>query len=182
MIRFLGRVTTAIEVVREGSIPDPPFVVAANHYSHLDPPLVGAAIGQPIRFLAVDELWGISRALDLTLDTFGSIPLPRDRTPVGTVRTALRLLERGENVGVFPEATRVRRWGDRPLKRGAAWLAARASVPLVPVAVFGTDRIFGVDNKWHWGRMRAVVGKPLQPGDIGTTLASWQSWMSDHLS
>ncbi len=177
----MGRLTTLLSITREGDLPAPPFVVAANHFSHLDPPLVGAAVGLPIRFLAVDELWGEHRLLDLALVTFGSIPLPRAKTPVTAVRAALRLLDRGENIGVFPEATRVRRWGEEAPRRGAGWLAARKRVPLVPVVVTGTDRLFGIENKLRWGRVNVHVGKPLVGDDAAELTESWRSWIDLHL-
>ncbi|MGA7096815.1 MAG: lysophospholipid acyltransferase family protein [Acidimicrobiia bacterium] len=182
-LRGLGRLAYSLSIEMPHGLPAGPFVLAANHFSHFDPVVVGAAIGRPIRFLAVDELFGVSPLLDWLLHTYGVIPVSRSRLPLGTLRTALDRLRAGEVVGVFPEGTRVRQWGDLPMKRGAAWLAIRAGVPLVPIAISGTDRAFGVDNRLRPGRITVVVGEPLDmAGHDATTLtSSWGTWVSEAL-
>jgi 1-acyl-sn-glycerol-3-phosphate acyltransferase len=114
-------------------------VIAANHFSHLDPPLIAVNLNRYIRFLAVDELFGDSRAFALLLEFFGTIPLDRDGYPVRAMREAIACLEGGGAVGVFPEGRRVDRWGEDAPKRGAAWLAWMTGAPLVPVAIVGTE-------------------------------------------
>ena len=127
VIRGLGRVAHSLQIEREGSLPEGPFVVAANHYSHFDPPLIGASVGRTIRFLAVDELYDESMLLAASLRWTGAIPLPRGRLPIGAVRTALGLLADGQLVGVFPEGTRVRRWGDHTPRRRMAGRAGECA-------------------------------------------------------
>jgi 1-acyl-sn-glycerol-3-phosphate acyltransferase len=123
-------------------IPGGAKVVACNHFSHLDPVVAGAVIG-PIRYLAVDELYGSSRFFDWLTTFFGAIPMSRTRVPLGALRLALAELTEGGTVGVFPEGVRVWRWGEQKPKRGAAWLAVRAGVPLLPVAITGTEEAMG---------------------------------------
>ena len=178
-VRTLGRLVFSLDVAQEGALPEPPFVVAANHYSHFDPPVVGAALDTRIRFLALEDLFGESRFLDWLTLGFGAIPTPRFSPPTRAVRTALACLDSGQNVGVFPEGTRVSRWGTLPPKRGAGWLAARAHVPLVPVAVLGTGRVFGIDNKLRRGRIRVVIGRAFTPTneDSHTLIQRWADWM-----
>ncbi|HEX6286171.1 MAG TPA: lysophospholipid acyltransferase family protein, partial [Acidimicrobiia bacterium] len=146
-IRGVGRVFFSYQIEREADLPPPPYVVAANHYSHFDAAVVGAAIDRPMRFLALEDLFGTNRLLDWLIVGFGAIPTPRSRTPVSAVRTALRALENGDVVGLFPESTRVSHWGTLPPRRGAAWLARRVGVPIVPVAVIGTGLAFGLENR-----------------------------------
>ena len=182
--RAVGRLAFSVRIELQGDLPPPPFVVAANHFSHLDPLAVGGAVRIPIRYLAVDELFGNSAMFDRLLGWAGVIPISRSRVPVRTLRIALARLEAGEIVGVFPEGTRVSRWGDVSPKRGAAWLAARAKVPLVPVAVIGTDRAFGRDNRWHWARIGVVVGQPISPhpADASILTSKWEGWVTDQLA
>ena len=118
-------------------------MVAANHYSHVDPVAVGLTVRRPIRYLAVDELYGNSRLFDGLTLWLGAIPMSRSRVALGALRLALAELASGGTVGLFPEGVRVWRWGEVDPKRGAAWLARRAGVPLVPVAVAGTDLVMG---------------------------------------
>ncbi|MGH8874754.1 MAG: lysophospholipid acyltransferase family protein, partial [Acidimicrobiia bacterium] len=158
-----GRVLWSLEIRREAAPPSPPFVVAANHFSHLDPPLVGVALRQPVTFLALDELFGAHALLDLALHTFGTVPVPRGKVALGALRAALGHLQAGRVVGLFPEGRRVATWGDEPARRGAAWLAVRREVPLVPVAVIGTHRVLGVDRSPAPRPPNAVAKSPPGP-------------------
>ena len=123
--------------------PSGPLVVAANHFSHLDPIVVGIMVGRPTRYLAVDELYGNSRVFDGFTQWVGAIPMTRTRVPLGPLRLALAELAAGNSIGLFPEGIRVWTWGEREPKRGAAWLAHRSGVPLLPIAIAGTDEAMG---------------------------------------
>ncbi len=164
----LARVLAAwfpYSVVRRAPLPKGPFVAVINHFSLLDPPIAGLAIRRPVRFLALDEIWGVHLALDAVLVLFDSIPVSRsDRRAVGALRAALRHLESGRPIGVFPEGRRVAVWGERPLKTGAAWLAIRASVPVVPVAIWGSQHAMPMDGmRIRRAPIRVVVGLPIDP-------------------
>lgn len=150
-------------------IPDGPVVFAANHFSHLDPVVVGATVGRPVRYLAVDELYGASSFFDWLTTWLGAIPMSRTRAPLGALRTALEELAGGGSVGLFPEGVRVWTWGEADAKRGAAWLARRAGVPLVPVAIAGSDDAMGrgqlrIDRR----PMATMVCEPIFPEDFAT--------------
>ncbi|MCE2530577.1 MAG: 1-acyl-sn-glycerol-3-phosphate acyltransferase [Acidimicrobiia bacterium] len=164
----LARVLAAwfpYSVVRRARLPKGPFVAVINHFSLLDPPIAGLAIRRPVRFLALDEIWGVHRALDAVLVLFDSIPVSRsDRQAVGALRAALRHLESRHPIGVFPEGRRVAVWGEMPLKTGAAWLAIRASVPVVPVAIWGSQHAMPMDGmRIRRAPIRVVVGLPIDP-------------------
>lgn len=165
MVRGLAR--WWIDYERRGvAVPSGPVVVAANHYSHIDPVMVSLAIGRPVRYLAVDELFGSSRFFDSLTHWLGAIPMSRTRAPLGALRTALAELEGGGVIGLFPEGVRVWVWGETEPKRGAAWLARRAGVPLVPVAIAGTDQVLGRDaHRIHRSPVTVVVCDAIEPGD-----------------
>lgn len=148
------------------AVPDGPVVVAANHYAHVDPVVVSMTVGRPVRYLAVDELFGASRFFDGLTHWLGAIPVSRTRAPLGALRSALAELDAGGTVGLFPEGVRVWVWGETPSRRGAAWLARRAGVPLVPVAVAGTDQVMGRGGHGiSRAKVAAVVCAPILPGD-----------------
>lgn len=165
MARGLGRWWVDFE--RRGpALPSGPVVVAANHFSNVDPVVVGMTTGRPMRFLAVDELFGNSAAFDALTHWLGAIPLSRTRAPLGALRLALAELAAGGSVGVFPEGVRVWVWGEIQPRRGAAWLARRAGVPLVPVMVAGTDQVMGRGgHRLSRSRVTAVVCEPILPED-----------------
>lgn len=187
--RLLARAGWRLRVRYEAALPAGPIVLAANHLSHLDPPIVGIAVGKPLRFLAVDGLWGVHLWLDAVLRAFGSIPLSRIRVPLAAIRTAVDHLRSGGSVGIFPEGGIVDAWGASDSAPSAAWLSLRGDVPLVPVAVTGTDEAFGLGA----GRLRrshviVTIGPALNPGDYrdldnpaSTMMAAWAAWMNDHM-
>jgi 1-acyl-sn-glycerol-3-phosphate acyltransferase len=114
-------------------------VLASNHFSHLDPPLIGVHTGRYVRFMAVDQLFGKSMVFDAMMKFYGAIPLDRDGYPIRAMREAIEHLDSGNAVGLFPEGRRVERWGVDDPKRGAAWLAWMTGAPLIPVAIHGTQ-------------------------------------------
>ncbi|REK18936.1 MAG: 1-acyl-sn-glycerol-3-phosphate acyltransferase [Actinobacteria bacterium] len=183
-VRAAGKLFFSLETEFETPPPSPPFVMASNHYSHFDSPVVGAPLGIPIRFLALEDLFGVNRLLDWLVSGFGAIPTPRGRVPVKAVRTALAALDRGEVVGVFPESTRVSHWGTLSPKRGAAWLAVRAGVPLLPAAVIGTGHAFGLENRLRRYPIRVVYGKPIHPEDrtVDDLLREWTEWIGKQIA
>ena len=165
--------------------PDPPTgpkVVAANHFSHLDVLLISKAIG-PLRYLTLDHLFRGAVAGPV-VEWWGGIATPRNGVALGAMRTALASLAAGHGVGVFPEGRRVWTWGEAAPKRGAAWLAQRAGVPLVPVAISGTEQSWGrgARRPVPWP-VRIEIGPALDPavypGREGShaLLADWHAWM-----
>jgi 1-acyl-sn-glycerol-3-phosphate acyltransferase len=182
-IRFIARVMWKFRIEAEAAFPDPPFIIAANHLSFLDPPLVGAAWGQRLKFVTLADLFGNYPLLDFTLESFEAIRVKRGTIPLAAVRQSLAHLAEGGVVCLFPEGTRAVRWGEvRPLP-GAAWLAVRAGVPIVGMAAIGTDRVFGIDNKLHRGRVRIKIGPAFYPIGSGRAAVDdltrrWSEWMA----
>ncbi len=161
--RFFPLTVGGVEAPQTG-----PLVVAANHYSHLDPVLVGVGVRRPTRYLAVDELYGRSAFFDNLTMWLGAIPMTRTRIPLGALRTALSCLEAGGAVGLFPEGVRVWTWGEvDPPKRGAAWLARRVGAPLLPLAIAGSDQVLGRGTTKVARRpMHVEVCEPILPEDF----------------
>lgn len=185
VIRLAGKLAFGLEIAYEVDLPSGPLVIASNHFSHFDPPLVASAISRPVRFVALEDLIQQSRILRALLGHWGAIPVSRVGSNVPTVRAALRYLRRGGVVGLFPEGRRVRAWGDEPARRGAAWLAAVAPAQLLPVAVIGTDQVLGLDNRLRPGRVRIIVGRPFPPPKSreGVELLNqqWVEWEEQRL-
>lgn len=186
-IHFVSTLAWRLRIDYGVGFPDPPFVIAANHSSFLDPPMVAAAYRRRIRFLTLIDLFGNYRALDLALKTFEVIEVRRASIPLGALRQALDHLTEGGVVAVFPEGTRAWRFGDKPVALGAAWLALRANVPLVPIAIVGTENVLGVDNKLRRGRISVYVGPALHPEGRGRAASQdltkrWAKWISSRLT
>ena len=186
LVRGISRARWKLAVRHLEPLPAPPFILAGNHPSSIDPVVVGAVHRHPVMFLAVDELYGKHAALDVALQVFGAVEVPRAGVPLGAMRSALDHLRGGGVVGVFPEGTRVPRFGDGIVKPGAAWLAARAGVPLVPVALEGTDEAFSMDLRFGRGSIRMVTGPPMRAGGpsrshVDELMGRWQAWVCREL-
>ena len=115
-----------------------PYLVAANHHNYLDGVVLAAALPQPIAFLVMPRVWRATPLHPWLHRHIGSIPLRLQGRDVGPLRGALRALEEGRVVGIFPEGPfSVRGRLERGLP-GVGLLAARAGVPVVPVGISGT--------------------------------------------
>lgn len=111
------------------------LIVAANHLGFLDGPLLFSAAPRPIHLVAKSELF--EPPLDRVLKGAGQIKLDYESADRDAVQTALRVLEDGRAVGIFPEAHRGR--GDfARIRHGVAYLHSRTNAPIVPAAIFGT--------------------------------------------
>ncbi|MDD4237767.1 MAG: lysophospholipid acyltransferase family protein [Desulfotomaculaceae bacterium] len=127
-------------------------VLVANHVSYWDPVAIICAMKRQVFFMAKSELFKIP-LVSYAVRSSGAIPVRRDVTDRNAVRTALRLLQAGEVVGIFPEGTRSK--SEEMLKPhlGSAMIALKAGTPVVPVAVSGTRGMFG--------KITVYVGSPI---------------------
>ena len=115
-----------------------PYLVAANHHNYLDGVVLAAALPVPIAFLVMPRVWRATPLHPWLHRRIGSIPLALERPDVGALRAALRALEHGRVVGIFPEGPfSVRGRLERGLP-GVGLLAAHAGVPVVPAGITGT--------------------------------------------
>ncbi len=137
---FRGRTAGNANVPRDGAL-----VVVANHGSHLDPPLLGHALGRPVAFMAKAELFRVP-ILGPLIRACGAYPVARGASDREAIRTATDRLEEGWATGVFLDGTRQRDGRVNRPQPGAALLAARAGVPLLPVAIVNSHRALGPDG------------------------------------
>lgn len=144
----------SIRVHGRRELPPGGCLVVANHFSAWDPPLVGIVFSRPLYYMAKEELLRIP-LLGRILRWAGAFPVRRDGRDRQALLRALRLLQEGHAVVMFPEGTRYSRDAQgRPGKArpGAALLALKAGVPVVPVAIRGQYRFRG--------GIHVVIGEP----------------------
>ena len=140
-----------------------PLLVCSNHISAADPFLVSAATRNQISYMAKKELFGVPLVGRL-LKSVGSFPVDRKGSDVSAVKRAISILKDGGRVGIFPQGTR--RPGEDPrsteVKNGAAMIAVRAEVDILPVFVHRKN------NKPRLFRKTTViVGKPIKFSELG---------------
>ena len=132
-------------------------IIAANHRSFLDPFIIGACAPRPLYFVAKKELFKTPWQA-WVLNSLGAFPVDRGNADEATITTAKAILARGEIVLIFPEGTRIRPGTLGKPKRGVGRLVLETGVPVIPVAVTGTEAVRrGWRIRPHKVRVRAGV-------------------------
>lgn len=172
MTRALARTVFAstgggIEILNRGKrIHQGGAIVAANHTSYLDPPIVACAYNSPIAFLARKTLFqGFGAWLYPRLNAF---PIDREHADLRSMKTILRRLKDGERVLMFPEGTRSADGRLQEAKAGIGMLVAKSGVPVQPVRIFGAHESWPKGGKFRPHRIQVVIGDPVKfaPGDL----------------
>lgn len=120
---------------------DGAYVVCANHQSNLDPPLLGVCLPIRLRFMAKEELFS-NKLFGSLLKSLGAFPIKRGKSDVGALRAAMKMLASGEKVVVFPEGGRSPQGHLRKGKSGAALIAVKSGVNILPIGIDGKYRLF----------------------------------------
>jgi 1-acyl-sn-glycerol-3-phosphate acyltransferase len=162
LIRLVGRMFFRLRVLhRERMINHGPVILASNHQSYLDPPLVGSVADRAIFFLARKTLLhGVF--FGWLLPKLNVIPVDQEGGDRSALKALIRILKAGEGTLVFPEGERTLDGQLRPALPGLGFVIAKTLAPVVPM------RIFGAREAWPRGsarvrfcRITVVVGEPI---------------------
>ena len=162
------------------------LVVVANHGSHLDPPLISHAIGRPVAFMAKEELFRVP-LLGPLIKACGAYPVARGASDREALRTASERLAQGWATGVFLDGTRQEDGRVHAPQPGAALLAARLGVPLLPVAILNSNRALGRSGGLRLVPVHIRIGHLIPPppsrrrGDLDATTQALQQEINDLL-
>lgn len=115
-----------------------PLIVACNHVSYLDPPVLGSACPRRISYMAKEELFRIP-VLGPAIRAVGAYPVDRQGPATAAVKRSVEVLRGGGAIGIFPEGTRNRE-GLAEVRGGVALLASLARAPVVPACIVGTGQ------------------------------------------
>jgi 1-acyl-sn-glycerol-3-phosphate acyltransferase len=118
-----------------------PLLVVSNHASYFDPPIVSNCVLRPVAYMAKEELFKVP-VLAQAIKLYGAYPVSRGAADRTAIRSALECINNGWAVGVFLEGTRTPDGRITDPKRGGALLAAKAKAPILPVSLWGTEKIF----------------------------------------
>jgi 1-acyl-sn-glycerol-3-phosphate acyltransferase len=141
--------------------PAGPTIVACNHLSYLDPPLVGISFSRRLRFAAKAELFKIPLFCSL-IAALGSVPIARGRPDRAGFRRLERILRSGQALLVFPEGTRSPHGRLLPAEPGVGLLVLRTRAQVLPVAIVGSDRALSRNScVIRPARVALKVGEPL---------------------
>jgi 1-acyl-sn-glycerol-3-phosphate acyltransferase len=139
---FRWRVFGAENVPLSGGV-----ILASNHASFLDPPLVGAGLRRDINYLARESLFRFP-GIGALLRSWNSVPVDRDGGGAAGLREILNRLLAGGGIILFPEGTRTKDGKLQPARSGIGLTVIKSSVPVIPVRTFGTFEAFGRNHKF----------------------------------
>lgn len=137
------------------------FILATNHISHFDPPLITPLFPRKIDWIAIRELFGTWLTHRLFTD-LSVISVDRSGADRNALRTAVRRLEEGRVIGIFPEggirdgARSIVNGGE--MKPGMALLSVLADAPVIPGVILGSERLYNRRNWLPWRRVRIWIG------------------------
>ena len=155
-----------VESHQTREVPPGPWILACNHLSHFDPPLIAGAFHQPLDFMAMRELFRPAW-FGFLLRAANVIPVGRRQADTTALKAALRRLEQGRIVCVFPEgglrAGSTSVLGGAELTEGVALLASRAQVPVRPAVIVGSDQLYVRQNWTRRPRIVVAVGEAISP-------------------
>lgn len=136
------------------------FLLASNHTSFLDPPALGCRLPRDLHYFARSSLFrGVFGKL---IKALNSIPLDRESPDITSFKRALKVLDKGSPLLVFPEGTRSPDGNLQPAKRGIGLIACKAQAPVLPARVFGSFDAFEKKRKFpKLGTHITVVYGPL---------------------
>lgn len=138
-----------------------PCIIAANHVSYIDPIMLWMACPRHVRFI-VDRGQYRRPIIHWVAVHTGAIPVENDPRDLGSLRRALLALKQGAVLGIFPEGGRSDDGGVKAGKSGAALLALRAGVPLLPAGIVGAFQAYSRHHRFpRPGTILVRFGEPL---------------------
>jgi len=154
---IIFKILFRLEIIGRENIPkNGPLIVASNHASLLDPPLVGTASTRKVYFMAKEELF--VPILGSIYKSLGAFPVKRGASDRTAIKCALNLLKTDKVLGIFPEGTRSKTGKLGHAGSGTLGLAGKFKVPIIPTAVIGSNLKL---QKSFWPKIKVVFGKPI---------------------
>ncbi len=159
-IRLMTRMTVdgKENLPRTGS-----YVLAPVHRSNVDTPIAAGVTRRRMRFMGKDSMWK-NKPFGWLLSSVGGFPVTRGTTDIEALKRCIHVLNNGEPLVMFPEGERKSGPIVQPLFEGAAYVACRGRVPIIPVGIGGSERVMPKGARVIYPRkVRVIVGKPIYP-------------------
>jgi len=176
-IRFvvivICRVYLRLRIIDAHKIPKTgTFILAPSHRSTLDIPVAAATTRRRLMYMGKDSMWKI-KPIGAFLTALGSFPVTRGSADLEALKRCIAVLDRGDPLVLFPEGTRHRGRIIEPLFDGAAFIAYKTGVPIIPVGIAGSEEIWPPGTKLPRPRKCvAVVGDAIYPKNLNGARAS----------
>ena len=146
---------------QENIIEDGPAIMAANHQSYLDPPLVGITCRAELYFLARKTLFE-NKLFGAILSRVNTLPIDLSGADLTALRTIINLLKQGHRTVIFPEGTRSPTGEIQQARPGIGMIIAKTLAPVVPMRIFGSFEAWPKGGKIKPSPVTVVVGKPIR--------------------
>lgn len=138
------------------------YVLAPVHRSYVDTPIAACVSRRRIRFMGKDSMWKFE-LLGRFLSALGAFPVSRGTADREALKRCITVLDAGEPLVLFPEGERKDGPTVQPLFDGAAFVAAKAGVPIVPVGIGGSARVMPRGAKFVFpNKVHITIGAPIQ--------------------
>lgn len=175
MIRF--KLVYRLEVYGKENIPDDNnFIVAANHLSTLDPPLVCGVMNKPVAYMAKKELFE-NPFMRWWLNWLGAFAVDREKLGVSTIKTVKNLKNTDWVLGIFPQGTRQEAGEISHITKGFASLAKSTKCGILPVGITGTQE---VKRFLFSGKIIVRIGKVIPyTDDVAGMVVDWEKSIED---
>jgi len=146
---------------QENIIEDGPAIMAANHQSYLDPPLIGITCRAELYYLARKTLFE-NKLFGSILSRVNALPVDLSGADLTAVRTVIKLLKQGHRTVIFPEGTRSLTGQIQQARPGIGMIIAKTLAPVVPMRIFGSFQAWPKGGKIKPYPVTVVVGKPIR--------------------
>lgn len=153
---------TRTKVIGRHNIPrEGAFLLAPIHRSNIDTPLAAAVTRRRLRFMGKDSIWKV-KPVGWVISALGAFPVTRGTADREALKRCVAVLESGEPLVLFPEGTRQSGPVVQPLFDGAAYVAVKAGVPIIPLGIGGSEGVMRKGSKMIYPRKCVlVVGEPI---------------------
>lgn len=175
MVRF--KLVYRLEVQGKENIPkNSDFIVAANHLSTLDPPLICAIMPQGVAYMAKKELFK-NLFMRWWLDWLGAFAVDREKLGVSTIKTVRGLRSTGWVLGIFPQGTRQKPGEISNITKGFASIAKTTKCGILPVGIIGTQEV----HRWPFtGKILVKIGELIPcSDDVDDMVSKWGESISN---
>ena len=178
-VRLMMPLLGGITVIGAENIPETgPIILAPNHRAYMDPPYLSMATKRQLHLMAKDQLFRVP-LFGPYIKAMGAFPVKRGVADRGAIRQAMAELKAGRVMGIFPEGTRADAGTLLPAEKGFALIAKQTGVPIVPIALEGTDKVLPKHGGLHRAHVTATIGKPMTAQEM---LAAYPDPSKDALS
>jgi 1-acyl-sn-glycerol-3-phosphate acyltransferase len=160
---LVKRTKSTIDVIGKDNIPEGPCLIISNHQSNFDIPILAGYLDKPIGFIAKKELAKVP-IMSKWMERVHCVFIDRDnpRQAIKALATAATSLQQGNSLVIFPEGTRSKSNIMGEFKKGSLRLAEKSGVPILPVTLIDSYKIYeGNNNRIRSAKVQVIIDKPI---------------------